>query len=47
MDGLEKERQALKNLVDTLNCQNREILDELENHMRINDKVRHQLDRKA
>lgn len=46
VDGLENEKQALKNLVDTLTAQNREILDELENHMQTNDRVRRQLDRK-
>ena len=46
MDGLVNERQALTNLVDTLTSQNREILDELENHMKTNDRVRKQLDRK-
>lgn len=46
VEGLENEKQALTNLVDTLTSQNKEILEELENHMKTNDRVRRQLDRK-
>jgi uncharacterized protein YlxW (UPF0749 family) len=40
VEGLENEKQALTNLVDTLTSQNKEILEELENHMKTNDRVR-------
>lgn len=46
VEGLANEKQALKNLVDILTSQNKEILEELENHMKTNDRVRKQLDRK-
>lgn len=47
IDNMEDEKSALQKLVDTLTGQNKEILDELETHMRTNENVRNALDRKG
>ena len=46
VQALRLEKNAMEQLVSTLTSQNREIVGELESHMRVNESVRQQLDRK-